>query len=89
MYSEMREEASDHARVRNAYFEQVGTFGSYMPLVEQPEILLINECKLLSEGIFQLFYGNIIFPLPWIIIWLWKKNHELHVSWPVSYSKYK
>lgn len=23
MYSEMREEARDHARVRNAYFEQV------------------------------------------------------------------
>jgi hypothetical protein len=24
MYSELREEARDHARLRNAYFEQVG-----------------------------------------------------------------
>lgn len=25
MYSELREEARDHARLRNAYFEQVGS----------------------------------------------------------------
>ncbi|CAL5439549.1 unnamed protein product [Camellia sinensis] len=50
MYSEMREEARDHARLRNAYFEQRGCVGMCSTLPEvAPSVLVARQAYLIGN----------------------------------------
>ncbi|GMQ01605.1 hypothetical protein CsSME_00048182 [Camellia sinensis var. sinensis] len=65
MYSEMREEARDHARLRNAYFEQLQVDGGLNQNLNSK--VLLSICSLLTDPhpddpLFWQF-ANILFPL--------------------------
>lgn len=62
MYSELREEARDHARLRNAYFEQVCPDSELNYLIAIKKCSIFDSLLLLDEkSTFMLGCANVAF----------------------------